>query len=106
MAAHSSIHAWTESTRRPADLGCLPTAREPLRIHIRLSGNQTTGRPVSIWGSFGLPQAIPGPLSKRKRRLDSLDAAHGAPRDPLRERMRLLHWQEDSVPLSHQGSPK
>ena len=43
-----------------ADLGCLPTAREPLRIHIRRSGNQMTGRPVSIWGSFGLPQAIPG----------------------------------------------
>ena len=43
-----------------ADLGCLPAAREPLRIRIRLSGNQTTGRPVSLWGSFGLPQAIPG----------------------------------------------
>ena len=29
--------------------------------------------------------AIPGPLSKRKRRLDSLEAAQGAPRDPSRE---------------------
>ena len=27
-------------------------------------------------------RAIPGPLSKRKRRLDSLEAAQGAPRDP------------------------
>ena len=27
-------------------------------------------------------RAIPGPLSKRKRSLDSLEAAQGAPRDP------------------------
>ena len=27
-------------------------------------------------------RAIPGPLSKRKRRLDSLEAPQGAPRDP------------------------
>ena len=43
-----------------ADLGCLRAAREPLRIRIRLPGHPTTGSPVSIWGSFGLPQAIPG----------------------------------------------
>ena len=30
-------------------------------------------------------RAIPGPLSKRKRRLDSLEAAQGAPRDPRRD---------------------
>ena len=30
-------------------------------------------------------RAIPGPLSKRKRRLDSLEAAHGAPRAPRRD---------------------
>ena len=29
-------------------------------------------------------RAIPGPISKRKRRLDSLEAAQGAPRDPRR----------------------
>ena len=52
---------WVAGAPTPAaDLGCLPAAREPLRIRIRLSGNQTTGRPVSLWGSFGLPQAIPG----------------------------------------------
>ena len=45
---------------RAADLGCLRAAREPLRIRIRLPGHPTTGSPVSIWGSFGLPQAIPG----------------------------------------------
>ena len=53
---------WVAGAPTPAaDLGCLPAAREPLRLRIRLSGNQTTGRPVSLWGSFGLPQAIPGP---------------------------------------------
>ena len=52
---------WVAGAPTPAaDLGCLPAAREPLRLRIRLSGNQTTGRPVSLWGSFGLPQAIPG----------------------------------------------
>ena len=30
-------------------------------------------------------RAIPGPLSKRKRRLDSLEAAQGAPRDLRRD---------------------
>ena len=30
-------------------------------------------------------RAIPGPLSKLKRRLDSLEAAQGAPRDPRRD---------------------
>ena len=30
-------------------------------------------------------RAISGPLSKRKRRLDSLEAAQGAPRDPRRD---------------------
>ena len=30
-------------------------------------------------------RAIPGLLSKRKRRLDSLEAAQGAPRDPRRD---------------------
>ena len=30
-------------------------------------------------------RAIPGPLSKRKRRLDSLEAAQLAPRDPRRD---------------------
>ena len=30
-------------------------------------------------------RAIPGPLSKRKRRLDSLEAAQGAPRHPRRD---------------------
>ena len=30
-------------------------------------------------------RAIPGPFSKRKRRLDSLEAAQGSPRDPRRD---------------------
>ena len=30
-------------------------------------------------------RAIPGPFSKRKRRLDSLEAAQGAPREPRRD---------------------
>ena len=52
---------WVAGAPTPtADLGCLSPACEPLRIRIWLPGNQTTGRPVSIWGSFGLPQAIPG----------------------------------------------
>ena len=40
--------------------GYIPYVREPLRIRIRLPGHPTTGSPVSIWGTFGLPQAIPG----------------------------------------------
>ena len=52
---------WVARALAPAaDLGCLHAAREPLRIRIRLPGHQTTGSPFSIWGSFGLPQAIPG----------------------------------------------
>ena len=35
--------------------------------------------------SFMAWKAIPGPLSKRKRRLDSLEAAQGAPRDLRRD---------------------
>ena len=38
-------------------------------------------------------RAIPGPLSKRKRRLDSLEAAQGAPRDPRRDSSLVVNNQ-------------
>ena len=41
-------------------------------------------REVRAFFSFMAWRAIPGPLSKRKRRLDSLEASQGAPRDPRR----------------------
>ena len=40
------------------DLGCLRAAREPLSLW--LPGNQRTVPRVSVWGSLGEPQAIPG----------------------------------------------
>ena len=50
---------WVARALTPAaDLGCLRAAREPLRIW--LPGNQTTVPRVSVWGSHGVPQAIPG----------------------------------------------
>ena len=55
--------SWGWVARAPtpaADLGCLCAAREPL--HIWLPGNQTTVPRVSVWGSLGVPQAIPGRL--------------------------------------------
>ena len=42
------------------------------------------GRELRAFFSCMAWRAIPGPLSKRKRRLDSLEAAQGAPRDPRR----------------------
>ena len=59
MATHSSILAWR-----------IPWTEEPCRL-------QSMG--CMVW------RVIPGPLSKRKRRLDSLEAAQGAPRDPRRD---------------------
>ena len=55
--------SWGWVARAPtpaADLGCLRTAREPLCIW--LPGNQRTVPRVSVWGSLGVPQAIPGGL--------------------------------------------
>ena len=44
-------------------------------------------------------RAIPGPLSKRKRRLDSLEAAKGAPRDRVatREESGVLGFPRDEA---------
>ena len=42
-------------------------------------------------------------LSKRKRRLDSLEAAQGAPRDPRRD-SRGERTQKDGRPLTKMGS--
>ena len=55
--------SWGWVARAPtpaADLGCLRAAREPLCIW--LPGNQRTVPRVSVWGSLGVPQAIPGGL--------------------------------------------
>ena len=54
---------------------------------------QGPGPPAPPWPWTGAqppwrpsrPALGPGPLSKRKRRLDSLEAAQGAPRDPRRD---------------------
>ena len=48
-------------------------------------------------------RAIPGPLSKRKRSLDSLEAAQGAPRDPRRDsRGERSPW----LPLETRPDPR
>ena len=91
MATHSSVLAW----RIPgtAEPGGLPSMGSPLEVRpssvapdpaesrrcARPSG--VPRGPATSTGSL----AIPGPLSKRKRRLDSLEAAQGAPRDPRRD---------------------
>ena len=49
------------------------------------SGKHPRPRELRAFFSCMAWRAIPGPLSKRKRRLDSLEAAQGAPRDPRRE---------------------
>ena len=55
------VLSWGWVARAPtpaADLGYLRAACEPLRIW--LPGNQMTVPRVSVWGSLGVPQAIPG----------------------------------------------
>ena len=70
--AFQPLAGWVAGAPTPAaDLGCLRAAREPLRI--RLPGNQRTGEGegagggwgavegvLSVWGSLGRPQALPG----------------------------------------------
>ena len=52
-------------------------------------------------------RAIPGPLSKRKWRLDSLEAAQGAPRDPRRDsRGERSPWLPLETPSKPPGKPK
>ena len=57
-------------------------------------------RPLEVWAFFSCLAwiAIPSPLSKLKRRLDSLEATQWAPRDPRRgsrgERSPLLPLEE------------
>ena len=61
LGSHSPSPSWgwvAGALTPAADLGCLRVAREPLRIW--LPGNQTTVPRVSVWGSLGVPQAIPG----------------------------------------------
>ena len=53
----------------------------PKFCHPRASSAKTRGFHTKLTEG---PETIPGPLSKRKRRLDSLEAAQGAPRDPRR----------------------
>ena len=52
------------------------------RIRIRLPGHPTTGSPVFIWGSFGLPQAIPGLAPTQAK--SPAPPAHPLPRRPSR----------------------
>ena len=61
LGSRSPSPSWGWVARAPtpaADLGYLRAACEPLRIW--LPGNQMTVPRVSVWGSLGVPQAIPG----------------------------------------------
>ena len=75
----------TERAARAAD----PRRASGENPHGRRSSRKPLRRPRSrelrAFFSCMAWRAIPGPLSKRKRRLDSLEAAQGAPRDPRRD---------------------
>ena len=84
-----------------ADLGCLRAAREPLRIRIRLPGNQTTGRPVSVLGSLGVlrqsqglhrlqPQPQPPPPPHPQARRPSITRSHARARTDICAQMGHL----------------
>ena len=68
-----------ESERNPA-LNAQYLSTQPLSIYP--NPVDPTIRELRAFFSCMAWRAIPGPLSKRKRRLDSLEAAQGAPRDP------------------------
>ena len=109
MATHSSILAWRIPwTEEPGGLTVhrvtnSKTQLKQLSMHTTsVSTNNTQvedimNREPRAFFSCMAWRAIPGPLSKRKRRLDSFEAAQGAPRDPRRdsrgERSSVLAWR-------------
>ena len=75
--------SWGWVARAPtpaADLGCLRAAREPLCIW--LPGNQRTVPRVSVWGSLGVPQAIPGRLHQLQPQPQPQPYPHPHPHPP------------------------
>ena len=66
------------------------------------------GLPRCVWARECMAwRAIPGPLSKRKRRLDSLEAAQGAPRSPVgppRREDTMRHLQPGQEPSPDRAS--
>ena len=73
--SHTSLHTFVHSSTPTHDLAC-PFRKSHSFVH---SGTISNTLACMAW------RAILGPLSKRKRRLDSLEAAQGAPWDGPRQ---------------------